>query len=44
MEKILISIPNTLAVRMRASIPVRQRSKTIVHLIDKEVKKEEVNK
>ena len=41
MEKLLISMPETLAIRMRASIPARQRSKTIVGLIDKEVKKRE---
>ena len=41
MEKFLISVPDTLAIRMRASIPARQRSKTIVQLIDKEVKKRE---
>jgi hypothetical protein len=41
MEKFLISMPDNLATRMRASIPVRQRSKTIVRLIDEEVKKRE---
>lgn len=41
MEKVLISIPDQLAVRMRAMIPVRQRSKTITNLIEKEVRKRE---
>jgi hypothetical protein len=41
MEKILISVPDTLVARMRASIPTRQRSKTIVRLIDNELKKRE---
>jgi hypothetical protein len=41
MEKVLISIPDQLAARMRAAIPARQRSKTITHLIEEEVKKRE---
>ncbi|MBV8801613.1 MAG: hypothetical protein JO131_01365 [Gammaproteobacteria bacterium] len=41
MKNILISVPDTLATRMRASIPTRQRSKTIARLIDEEVKKRE---
>lgn len=41
MKKILISIPDELACRMRAAIPSRQRSKTITHLIEEEVKKRE---
>ncbi len=41
MEKVLISIPDQLALRMRAAIPARQRSKTITHLIELEVKKRE---
>lgn len=41
MEKVLISIPDQLAIRMRAAIPTRQRSKTITHLIEEEVKKRE---
>ena len=41
MNKILISMPDQLATRMRAAIPVRQRSKTITHLIEKEIEKRE---
>ena len=41
MEKVLISIPEKLAIRMRAAIPARQRSKTIAHLIEQEIKKRE---
>ena len=41
MEKLLISVPDKLAIRMRASIPARQRSKVITCLIDAEVKKRE---
>lgn len=41
MEKVLISLPDQLAIRMRAAIPVRQRSKTITHLIEAEVEKRE---
>lgn len=41
MEKILISLPDQLAARMRAVIPGRQRSKTITHLIEEEVEKRE---
>jgi tRNA/tmRNA/rRNA uracil-C5-methylase (TrmA/RlmC/RlmD family) len=41
MEKVLISVPDQLAMRMRAAIPARQRSKTITHLIEKEVEKRE---
>lgn len=41
MQKVLISIPDQLAVRMRAAIPARLRSKTITHLIEDEVKKRE---
>lgn len=41
MEKVLISIPDQLATRMRATIPARQRSKTITHLIEDEVVKRE---
>jgi hypothetical protein len=43
MDKILISIPNNLACRLRAVIPTRQRSKTIAHLIEKEIKQREKN-
>jgi hypothetical protein len=37
MTKVLISMPNQLVIRMRATIPPRQRSKTITHLIEKEI-------
>lgn len=37
MTKVLISVPEKLVMRMRATIPSRQRSKTITHLIEKEV-------
>jgi len=40
-EKVLISIPDQLASRMRAAIPARQRSKTISSLIEKEIEKRE---
>ncbi|MBI5448219.1 MAG: hypothetical protein HY939_05780 [Gammaproteobacteria bacterium] len=41
MHKILISIPDQLAIRLKATIPSRQRSKTISHLIEDEVAKRE---
>lgn len=41
MEKVLISLPDQLAARMRATIPARQRSKVITHLIEAEVKRRE---
>lgn len=41
MKKLLVSIPDQLAARMRAAIPARQRSKTIAHLIEEEVEKRE---
>jgi hypothetical protein len=41
MEKILISIPDQLAMRMRAAIPSRQRSKIITHLIEAEISRRE---
>lgn len=41
MERVLISIPDQLAARLRAAIPPRQRSKTITHLIEIEVEKRE---
>jgi hypothetical protein len=41
MERVLISIPDKLAARLRAAIPVRQRSKTITHLIEAEVERRE---
>ncbi len=41
MQKVLISIPDQLASRMRATIPDRKRSNTIAHLIEIEVSKRE---
>ncbi len=41
MEKILISMPDQLASRMKAIIPARQRSKTFTRLIEKEIEKRE---
>ena len=41
MDKILVSMPNQLAARLRAVVPARQRSKMIVSLIEKELLKKE---
>lgn len=41
MRKILISVPDQLASRMKATIPPRQRSKTIVRLLEKEILRRE---
>ncbi|KTC65719.1 Uncharacterised protein (plasmid) [Legionella adelaidensis] len=41
MSKVLISMPDKIASRMRASIPQKQRSKVIVELIEKEIEKRE---
>ncbi|MDF1828348.1 MAG: hypothetical protein P1U39_08735 [Legionellaceae bacterium] len=41
MSKILISVPDDIAVRMRAAIPQRQRSKVMVRLLETEIKKRE---
>lgn len=41
MEKILISMPDQLAIRMKAVIPTRQRSKTFTYLIEQEIEKRE---
>ena len=41
MNKVLISIPDDVASRMRAAIPQRQRSKVIVRLIEAEINKRE---
>ena len=41
MQKVLISIPDQLAVRMRATMPARQRSQMITRLIESEVEKRE---
>ncbi len=40
-QKILISIPAQLAIRMRITMPARQRSKAIATLIEHEVAKRE---
>jgi len=40
-SKVLISMPDHLANRMKAAIPARQRSKVIAHLIEEEVKRRE---
>ena len=41
MEKILISLPEELAKRMRALIPTKQRSRVVAELVRKEVEKRE---
>ncbi|MCX7115332.1 MAG: hypothetical protein NTW08_05445 [Gammaproteobacteria bacterium] len=41
MSKVLISIPDKIASRMRSAIPQRQRSGVIVHLIEKEIERRE---
>ncbi|GEM_PF-297110 len=41
MQKVLISLPDQLAIRMRATIPSRQRSKVFTHLIEEEIEKRE---
>jgi len=41
MSKVLISIPDSIATRMKAAIPQRQRSKVIVALIEQEIEKRE---
>ena len=41
MQKILISLPDDLAARMRAVIPNRQRSKIIAEILENELKKRE---
>jgi hypothetical protein len=41
MNKVLISIPDDIAARMRTAIPPRQRSKVIVRLIEAEVNRRE---
>lgn len=43
MQKVLISIPDDLAIRLRITIPARQRSKIISHLITQEVEQRERN-
>ena len=41
MEKVLISIPEQLATRMRATMPSRTRSRAIAKLIEQEVAERE---
>jgi hypothetical protein len=41
MQKVLISLPDQLALRMKATIPERQRSKVVVSLLEAEVKRRE---
>jgi metal-responsive CopG/Arc/MetJ family transcriptional regulator len=41
MQKVLISVSDSLASRLKAVIPDRQRSKVISQLIEKELKKRE---
>lgn len=41
MEKVLISLPEQLATRMRAAIPSRKRSKAIAQVIEQEVERRE---
>ncbi|MCP4475612.1 MAG: hypothetical protein GY821_13810 [Gammaproteobacteria bacterium] len=41
MQRVLISIPDTLAMRMRAAIPAKKRSRVIASLIEHEVKMRE---
>lgn len=41
MSKMLISVPDQLAIRMKSAIPQRQRSRVIVQLLEKEIDKRE---
>lgn len=41
MQKVLISLPDQLANRMKATIPKRQRSKVVVSLLEAEIIKRE---
>jgi hypothetical protein len=41
LQKVLISLPDNLAKRMKVFIPQRQRSKIISELIEKEIKRRE---
>jgi len=41
MQKVLVSIPDNLADRMKAIIPPRQRSKVLAKLLEDEVKRRE---
>ncbi len=42
MEKMLISVPDEVAIRFRTTVPSRQRSKVVVRLIEKEIEKREM--
>ena len=41
MEKVLVSLPDDLARRMRVVIPNRQRSKVVAALLEKEIEQRE---
>ena len=41
MQKILLSLPDDLAIRMKRIIPPRQRSKIIAQILEAEVKRRE---
>ncbi len=41
MQKVLVSLPDDLAMRMKRIIPARQRSKIIAELLETEVNKRE---
>ena len=41
MQKVLVSLPDDLAIRMRAVIPNRQRSRVISEVLEREVQKRE---
>ncbi len=41
MQKVLFSLPDSLVSRMRASIPPKQRSKVVAHLLEEELEKRE---
>jgi metal-responsive CopG/Arc/MetJ family transcriptional regulator len=41
MQKVLVSLPDDLAMRMRRIIPARQRSKIIAKILEAEVNKRE---
>lgn len=41
MQKVLISMPESILSRLRAVIPDRQRSKFIAHVVEEELKKRE---
>jgi hypothetical protein len=43
MQKVLISMPDSILSRLRAIVPDRQRSKFISSIVEKELKKREQN-